>query len=180
MESKVGTSAAVAGIRELSHPDRMRAFSTLTRRAMSRIELQAELPDVPATTLYRHLARLLDAGLIQIVEARPIGANRELVYEALPLDLTPDESGQLTPEDYIGLVTSLASDLLGTVQRVAVSKRGLVGRSTFGMQVFFATDAEHRQILKRFDAFLAELDNEFPPGRRRVQRSLTYGMCPRA
>jgi DNA-binding transcriptional ArsR family regulator len=180
MESKVGTSAAVAGIRELSHPDRMRAFSTLTRRPMSRIELQAELPDVPATTMYRHLTRLLDAGLIQIVDTRPSGANRELVYEALPLDLAPHESGQLTPSDYIDVVTAMVSDLLATVQQVAVSKRGLVGRSTFGIQVFFATDAEHRQILKRFDAFLADLDNEFPPGPKRVQRSLTYGMCPRA
>ncbi len=180
MKSKLGTSAAVAGVRELSHPDRMRAFSTLTRRPMSRVELQAELPDVTATTLYRHLTRLLTAGLIQVVDTRPSGANSELVYEALPLDLEPHESGQLTPDDYVGLVTSLAGDLVGTVQRVAVSKRGLVGRSTFGMQVFFATDAEHRQILKRFDAFLAELDNEFPPGPRRVQRSLTYGMCARA
>lgn len=146
---------------------------------MSRLELQHELHDVAATTLYRHLNKLVDTGFVQIVGERVSGANRERLYEALPLDLSADDTAQLTGDDYLRIVTAVATELVGNVQRVIGGPLGLHGRSTFGVQVFFATDAEHLRILKRFDAFLADLDNEFPPGPDRVQRALSYGMCPR-
>ncbi len=178
MESNLGTHSRVDALRELLHPERMRAFSALHRRAMSRLELQAELQDVAATTLFRHLTRMVEVGLIHVVGERPTGSNREKLYEAIALDLNPDESAQLSPEDYVAVVAVLSGELMHNVRRAAFGSPGLWGRSTFGSQVFSATDAEYRGIQERFDSFLGDLERDFAPLPGRTRRSLTYGICP--
>lgn len=179
MESKFGISGRVDSLRELLHPERMRAFSALHNRAMSRLELHAELKDVASTTLFRHLTRMVEVGLIHVVSERPNGPNREKLYEAIPLDLNGDETAELSPDDYVALVAVLSAELMHNVRRGAFGSSGLWGRSTFGSQVFSATDAEYRVIQERFDAFLAELERDFGPAPERTRRSLTYGICPR-
>jgi Helix-turn-helix domain len=151
----------------------MRAFSALHRRAMSRLELHAELKDVASTTLFRHLARMVEVGLIRVVGERPNGPNREKLYEAIPLDLNRDESAELSPDDYVALVAVLSAELMHNVRKGAFGPSGLWGRSTFGSQVFCATDPEYRSIQERFDAFLADLERDFGPGPERTRRSLT-------
>lgn len=179
MESTTGTHRSVLAAKELAHPDRMRAFSAMTRNPMTRLELQAQLCEIAPTTLHRHLTRLLDVGLVQIVGHRTKGANQERIYESLPLDLAPSQSRELTPVDYLTLVTAMTADLVGTVQRFAKKDQSLAGRSTFGVQTFYASDDEHQEIVEQLDEFLASIDREYSPGPGRVQRSLSYGMCPR-
>jgi hypothetical protein len=145
---------------------------------MSRLELHAELRDVASTTLFRHLNRMLDVGLIRVVGERQNGSNNERLYEAIPLDLNPEETGELSPDDYVALVAALSSELFRSVQEAASSPAGLWGRSTFGVQVFAATDAEYASIQQRFDAFLGDLDRDFALGPGRTRRSITYGICP--
>jgi DNA-binding transcriptional ArsR family regulator len=178
MESIDGTHSRVDALRELLHPERMRAFSALHRRPLSRLELQAELKDVPSTTLFRHLTRMVEVGLIHVVGERPTGPNKERLYEAIPLDLNPDESAQLSPNDYLALVAVLSAELMHNVRRAAFADPGLCGRATFGSQVFAATDPEYREIQKRFDGFLADLERDFGPGPDRTRRTITYGICP--
>lgn len=156
----------------------MRAFSALHRRPMSRLELHVELADVPSTTLFRHLNRMLEVGLIRVVGERPSGSNRERLYEAIPLDLTAEESAELSPADYVAMVGALSAELNRSVQEAAASPAGLRGRSTFGVQVFAATDSEYQVIQQRFDALLADLERDYGPAPGRVRRSLTYGICP--
>ena len=121
---------------------------------------------------------MVEVGLIRVVSERPNGPNRERVYEAIPLDLNPQESAELAPDDYVALVAVLAAELLHNVRQAAFSAAGLWGRSTFGSQMFEATDPEYKVIQQRFDAFLAELDRDFSPAPGRTRRSLTYGICP--
>lgn len=178
MESNIGTQTRTDAVRELAHPERMRAFSALHHRPMSRLELQAELKDVPSTTLFRHLTRMVEVGLIQVVGDRPNGANRERLYEAIPLDLNPQESAELTAKDYVDIVSVFASEMVRSVQRAAFGPVGLWGRSTFGVQMFSATEAEYSEIQERFDAFLGQLERDFLPKPGRIQRSFSYGICP--
>ena len=179
MKSIVGTEPVAEAMKDLAHPERMRMFAALHRQPLSRLELLREMHDISATTLFRHLNRMVDAGLVEIVGERQVGPNVERIYEAVPLDLPSDESARLSADDYVAIVTALAADLITTVQAVGRSRKGLHRRSTFGMQMFFASDAEYLGIQDRFDAFLAELDREFPPGPARSARALSYGICPR-
>lgn len=178
MESIVGTHRRVDALRELLHPERMRAFSALHRRPMSRLELHADLKDVSSTTLFRHLTRMVDVGLVRVVGERPSGPNREKLYEAVALDLNPEESAELSAEDYVAIVAVLSSELIHNVREAAFSATGLWGRSTFGSQIFSATDSEYRAIQERFDAFLADLERDFAPSPGRTRRLFSYGICP--
>ncbi len=51
----------------LLHPVRLRIVQAfLGDRALTTTELQAELPDVPAASLYRQVARLVDGGVLGV------------------------------------------------------------------------------------------------------------------
>ena len=65
----------------LLHPVRLRIVQAfLGDRALTTTELRAELPDVPAASLYRHVARLVDAGALGVVSERRVRGALERTY----------------------------------------------------------------------------------------------------
>jgi len=65
----------------LLHPVRLRIVQAfLGDRALTTGELRAELPDVPPASLYRHIARLVDAGVLGVVSERRVRGAVERTY----------------------------------------------------------------------------------------------------
>src|SRR5215472_14866681 len=65
----------------LLHPVRLRIVQAfLGDRALTTAELRSELPDVPAASLYRHIARLVDAGVLAVVSERRVRGALERTY----------------------------------------------------------------------------------------------------
>ena len=63
------------------HPVRLRILQAfLGDRALTTGELRDELPDVPAASLYRHVARLVDAGVLSVVAERRVRGAVERTY----------------------------------------------------------------------------------------------------
>jgi DNA-binding transcriptional ArsR family regulator len=57
----------------LLHPVRLRILRAfLGDRALTTTELRTELPDVPPASLYRHVARLADGGVLSVVAERRV------------------------------------------------------------------------------------------------------------
>src|SRR5215831_1697445 len=57
----------------LLHPVRLRILQTfLGDRTLTTSDLQAELPDVPPASLYRHVGKLVDAGVLAVVSERRV------------------------------------------------------------------------------------------------------------
>ena len=54
------------------HPVRLRIIQQLGGRSLTTAQLRAALPDVTQATLYRHVATLVDAGILSIVEERRV------------------------------------------------------------------------------------------------------------
>ncbi|WP_239525531.1 MULTISPECIES: helix-turn-helix domain-containing protein [unclassified Microbacterium] len=54
------------------HPVRLRIIQQLGGRNVTTAQLRAALPDVTQATLYRHVATLVDAGILSIVEERRV------------------------------------------------------------------------------------------------------------
>ena len=54
------------------HPVRLRIIQQLGGRDRTTTELRSALPDVPQATLYRHVAALVDAGVVAIAEERRV------------------------------------------------------------------------------------------------------------
>ena len=65
----------------LLHPVRLRIVEAfLGDRALTTTQLRAELPDVPAGSLYRHVAKLVDAGVLSVVGERRVRGAVERTY----------------------------------------------------------------------------------------------------
>ena len=68
----------------LLHPVRIRIMQLAASAPdLTARQLADALPDVPPATLYRHLGRLVEAGLLTVIEERPVRGATEKVY-ALP------------------------------------------------------------------------------------------------
>lgn len=101
----------------LLHPVRMRiAQAVLDGRPVTTTELRRRLPDVSAATIYRHVALLVEAGILEVVDERRVRGAVERTYrvhrEAAQLD--PEDVAALSPADhrrYFGtFVTGLLAD----------------------------------------------------------------------
>lgn len=63
------------------NPVRMKVVCSIARRgAASALQLAKELPEVPQASLYRHIRKLADSGVIQVVEETRIRGTIERTY----------------------------------------------------------------------------------------------------
>ena len=101
----------------LLHPVRLRIIKAfLGDRALTTSQLAAELDDVPAGSLYRHVALLTRAGLLHVVaEHRVRGAvERTYALRLAAARLHPGEAAAMTAEEhsraFIAYVAGLLAD----------------------------------------------------------------------
>jgi DNA-binding transcriptional ArsR family regulator len=64
----------------ITHPLRARILVGLMGRELTTGQLARLLPEVPRASLYRHVRRLLDGGLLRIVREVPVRGTLEKVY----------------------------------------------------------------------------------------------------
>ena len=163
------------------HPVRIRVLRAVAGARLTTHDIAALLPDIPHATLYRHLATLVKAGLIDVVDRRKIRGAEERVY-ALPTYGAALDAAALTtatPEDHARYFTAFVASLLAEFSRYLARERVDFAADGAGYQqlVLHLTDAE----LARFAADLNQiigplLGNE--PGRGRVPRLLATILLP--
>ncbi|BCY11709.1 helix-turn-helix domain-containing protein [Actinoplanes sp. L3-i22] len=163
------------------HPVRIRILRAVAGSRLTTHDLVELLPDIPHATLYRHLATLVKAGLIEVVETRRIRGAVERVY-ALPAHgatLDPAALATATPEDHTRYFTAFVSSLLSDFARYLTRERVDFVADGAGYQqlVLHLSDAE----LARFAADLNRvigplLGNQ--PGGDRVPRLLATILLP--
>jgi hypothetical protein len=105
----------VASADLIFHPVRLRIVQAfLGDRALTTTQLRNELEDVPAASLYRHVARLVGAGVLQVVAERRIrGAlERTYVLRAAVANVGPDEVAHMSRDDHR---TAFAAFLAGLI-----------------------------------------------------------------
>lgn len=86
----------------LTHPVRMRIVqSLLGDRALTTAQLALELADIPKPTLYRHIAALVDAGVLTIADERRVRGAVERTYRLVPQAASagPDEIVRMSPAE---------------------------------------------------------------------------------
>ena len=72
------------------------------------------MPDVPKSSIYRHLKLLLEGGLIAVMETRPINGIEEKVYAliAAPRVSDPADMAGLSHEEHLHYFTAFVTELL--------------------------------------------------------------------
>jgi hypothetical protein len=104
----------------LLHPVRLRIVQAfLGDRALTTVQLRAELPDVPPASLYRHVALLVDAGVLSVVSERRVrgATERTYVLRAAAANVGLHQLEQMTREDHRRAFMAFVAGLLGDFDR---------------------------------------------------------------
>jgi hypothetical protein len=104
----------------LLHPVRLRIVQAfLADRALTTGALAAELADVPPATLYRQVARLVDAGVLKVVAQRQVrgAVERTYVLRSSAAVITPDQVATMSVDDMRQAFMAFVAGLLGDVDR---------------------------------------------------------------
>jgi DNA-binding transcriptional ArsR family regulator len=153
------------------HPVRMRILQNLATRHLTPLQLAEELVNVPQATLYRHLNKLVEAGILLVVEERPVRGTVEKVY-GLNLEAMKADSQALlngSREELLELFTHFIlariHDFGVYLQREQVNL--VEDRVTFGQAPFYLSDAEFREFAGEIgQAFMKRLNNKPAPDRK--------------
>jgi hypothetical protein len=166
----------------LLHPVRLRILQAfLGDRALTTSALAAELADIPAASLYRHVARLVDAGVLAVVAERRVrGAlERTYVLRLTAATVTPDQLDAMSADDHRQAFMAFVAGLLGDFDRYLA--RGdidyLRDGVTYRLAALWLDGAEHAELLRELTRVLQpRLANPPAPGRQR--RILGYVLLP--
>lgn len=153
----------------LHQPVRWRIVQALIGNPMTTAQLAERLPDIPTTTLYRHVAVLVKAEVLRVVDERRVRGATERTYE---LDAGAADAGDVAtdPDRLRALFTvylaGLARDFDRYLDRGDVDLvRDGVG---FRQGALWLTDDELAQVQQGMNALLAPyLSAGSEPGRSR-------------
>jgi hypothetical protein len=157
----------------LLHPVRMRIVKAfLGERPLTTNQLAAELPDVPAASIYRHVARLTNAGVLQVVAERPVRGAVERTYtlRTAAARISRDEAAAMTAEEHAAAFMGYVAGMLDDVDRYLAS--GAIDPQRDGADyragAMWLSDDEFAAFLRDLaELFQPRLANAPAKGRRR-------------
>jgi hypothetical protein len=172
----------VASADLLLHPVRLRIVQAfLGDRALTTSALAAELADVPATSLYRHVARLVEAGVLAVVAERRVrGAlERTYVLRASAALITPDQIATMSADGLRQAFLAFVAGLLGDVDRYLASGDVDPVRdgASFRLAGLWLDDAEFAELLRELLRVLQPAAAN-PPRKGRRRRILATVLLP--
>jgi Helix-turn-helix domain len=97
------------------HPLRMRLIQAVAGQKLTASQIGEILPDVAQATLYRQIKKLVDGGILQIAEEKPVRGTIEKIYVmANPTAalLTPQDMQNLTVDEHMQLFISFTATLI--------------------------------------------------------------------
>ena len=180
--SRNGRLEAVTSADLLLHPVRLRIVQAfLGDRAITTSQLRTELPDVPPASLYRHVARLVEGGVLAIVAERKVRGALERTYflRTSAAGVSLDEVAQMTPDDHRQAFLAFVAGLVGDFDRyLARGDIDLVRDGvTFNLAGMWLTDAEFTELLRDL-AKVIQPRLAHPPKPGRTRRILGSILLP--
>jgi AcrR family transcriptional regulator len=156
----------------LLHPVRLRIVKAfLGDRSLTTGQIAAELADVPTGSLYRHIATLTGAGLLQVVSERRVRGTVEKTYtlRMLAAHLQPDEVEAMSTEEHAQAFMAYVAGLLGDFDRY-LTHDPTPGRdgADYRVNAMWLTDAEYADFMCDLkEVLLARSANRATRERRR-------------
>jgi len=157
----------------LLHPVRLRIVQAfLGERPLTTSALSAELSDVPPASLYRHVARLVNAGVLQVVAERRVRGTVERTYmlRLAAAAIGPDEVASMSAEDHRRAFMAFTAGLLADADRYLQRPDFDPSRDQVGYRLagLWLDDAEYAGLLRDLARVIqTRLANPPRKGRRR-------------
>ncbi|GAB4572966.1 MAG: hypothetical protein Kow0077_13870 [Anaerolineae bacterium] len=156
------------------HPVRLQILQLLSVRQLTTQEISAALPDVPVSSLYRHLKRLRASGLIAVAETKSVRGIQEKVYRlAGSPHVGPEAAAEMTPADhlrtFIMYTAALIQGFAGYVHNTpdVDPVRDQVG---YTEALFYATPEQLADLIQALNARLKPLLEQGPGEGRRLRK----------
>ena len=144
----------------LLHPVRLRILQAfLGQPERTTADLAAGLDDVPPASLYRHVAKLVDGGVLTVVGERRVRGATERTYRFNPAAAFADEASlaRMSPEEHRRAFLNFAAGLIASFDRYAARADPIdLPRDgvSYSMGAAWLDDAEFTALLKSIVALL--------------------------
>ncbi len=166
----------------LLHPVRLRIVKAfLGDRALTTSQIAAELHDVPPGSLYRHIALLARAGVLQVVAERRVRGAVERTYtlRMFAAQIQPGEAAAMSLDEHAEAFMAYIAGLLSDFDRYIASDPAdpLKDGANYRMAAMWLTDAEFIDFLRDLVA-IAQPRLANAPGQGRRRRMLYTVVLP--
>lgn len=156
----------------LLHPIRLRIVMAMAGDELTTAELAQRLTDVPQATLYRQVAVLHDAGILEVVAETQNRGGVERTYRLVEnaASLGPEDATQMTAEEHMAGLTTFVGAVVEATARYLHSEGARPGADVFGYRQIplWLSDQEAREMIESLGRVIQPfLDNQ-PEGRSRV------------
>ncbi len=106
------------------HPIRLKLLRELVNEELTTQALSERLPDVPLSSIYRHLKLLLDSQLVEVSDTRLVKGIQERTYRAIqPAVLGPADIAGWSAADHLRYFTSYALTLINEFNQFLAAKQ---------------------------------------------------------
>jgi len=164
----------------LTNPIKCKLFSDIEAGERTTAKKLAEAnQNIPQATLYRYLKKMVEDGILEVVEERQVRNVREKVYgaavdvEAQVQQVIANNSG----EGYLSLFRQFCSGLQNEFQAYAVQDDIdiLHDGSGFRLMPFYATAAEQKELSHKVWELIKSYQEQEPaPGRKLRHVAIVY------
>lgn len=149
------------------HPVRLRMLQFLSETPLTTEQLAQKMPDVAKSSIYRHLKKLLEAGMVEASERRTTKGFVEKVYRNLAQpQFTPEDAEQMTKKDHLYYFSAYVATLIQGFKTYLETQDVLdlvSDRVGYREVHFYAKQHDFDQVIEPLNAQLIELMKN-PPG----------------
>ncbi|MBI9044840.1 MAG: helix-turn-helix domain-containing protein [Anaerolineaceae bacterium] len=162
----------------LLHPVRLVLMRLLADKPMTTLEIGELMPEVPNSSIYRHLRMLLKADLIEIAEIRLVNGIQEKTYQLNPkIDFNAmNRNTHYNKEEILNLFSTYAASLIQSFSEYldkTTSDNYYDDRAGFSKYIVYASQEEIDRFGEKLKQAIEELmGNKAGPGRRMFKIAL--------
>ncbi|WP_255948693.1 helix-turn-helix domain-containing protein [Streptomyces odontomachi] len=166
----------------LLHPVRARILQTLLGAdELTTAQLRARLPDVSAATMYRHVATLAQAGILEVVSERRIRGTIERSYRIRQEEVLVDDDTRtsMTKDDHRQAFTVFTGAMMGDFDRYLSRDDADPPREgvLYRQGAVWLTDDEFTELVEEIEAAVARRTRT-TPGDGRTRHILNLVLVP--
>lgn len=166
----------------LLHPVRARILQTLLGAdELTTAQLRARLPDVSAATMYRHVATLAQAGILEVVSERRIRGTIERSYRIRQEEVVVDDDARtsMTKDDHRQAFTVFTGAMMGDFDRYLSRDDADPPREgvLYRQGAVWLTDDEFTELVEEIEAAVARRTRT-TPGDGRTRHILNLVLVP--
>ena len=166
----------------LLHPVRMRILQTLVGAGeLTTAQLRDRLPDVSPASMYRHVATLTQAGILEVVHERRVRGTVERSYRVRQDEALVDEEARttMTKEDHRQAFTVFTGAMMADFDRYLAREDTEPAREgvLYRQGAVWATPEEFTDLVEELEAVVAR-HAAHTPGDGRVRHVISLALVP--